>query len=292
MLRETKFDNNKVIILADIAYPELDTEEYKMYMLRTSMLAEKSGYVIINICGYSDDPTTTYDFKVPSLETIDKVESDPGFYFQRLRPIYASSYSTCAVNIRSDANQVDFLILNAKENTLSEPIYHTFLEDDEMKTLPHSLKYPDDIEGNSEEESSSVETEVTDEVTMEDSEDSDAPMEVFTPENGPSNAELENTLRVGEIPSEEEDSSEVISNNPIGEVIHLDPTVEPSVADKVEFSKTEQPDLRAVAYQDENGEIHEIPGMFAEVTGSVEVETPDDDMTIDVVSKTESEPET
>lgn len=292
MLRETKFDNNKVIILADIAYPELDTEEYKMYMLRTSMLAEKSGYVIINICGYSDDPTTTYDFKVPSLETIDKVESDPGFYFQRLRPIYASSYSTCAVNIRSDANQVDFLILNAKENTLSEPIYHTFLEDDEMKTLPHSLKYPDDIEGNSEEESSSVETEVTDEVTMEDSEDSDAPMEVFTPENGPSNAELENTLRVGEIPSEEEDSSEVISNNPIGEVIHLDPTVEPSAADKVEFSKTEQPDLRAVAYQDENGEIHEIPGMFAEVTGSVEVETPEDDMTIDVVSKTESEPET
>ena len=72
----------------------------------------------------------------------------------------------------------------------------------------------------------------------------------------------------------------------------MDPTVEPSAADKVEFSKTEQPDLRAVAYQDENGEIHEIPGMFAEVTGCGEVETPEDDMTIDVVSKTESEPET
>ena len=68
--------------------------------------------------------------------------------------------------------------------------------------------------------------------------------------------------------------------------------MEPSAADKVEFSKTEQPDLRAVAYQDENGEIHEIPGMFAEVTGSVEMDTPDDDMMIDVVSKTESEPET
>ena len=41
----------------------------------------------------------------------------------------------------------------------------------------------------------------------------------------------------------------------------------------------------------ENGEVEEIPGMFAEITGTVEVPN-DEPMTIDTVAKADSEPET
>ena len=262
MLTETKFDKNKVLILCDIAYPELELEDYQMYLMRSNLLAEKSGWVIINICGYSDDPAQTYEFKAPSLESIDKVESDTGFYFQRLRPCYSSSFSTVAVNIRSEKKDnetseqiVDFMILNAKADTLSEPIYHTVFDGEEMTTIPHSIKYPEDIPDVKNEETS-------EEATKEEPEEED---ETSIVEDSSDYEEEDETAPVEEaVESEEEDDSPLIVNDP---------------------------DVHALAYQDESGEIHELPGMYAKVTGSVVVDD-DDDMVIDTVKKADSEPET
>ena len=227
------FTNDTVIILSDIAYPEMDLDEYKFYMLRNNLLAEKTGWVIINICGYKDDPNYEYEIKAPSLDSIDKIESDAGYYRNRLNIMYSSSYSTTAVNIPVGKNQVDFVILNAKETTLSEPIYHMVEEDGSMKTYPHSILYPDDL-GN----------------------DTEPAVE------------------------EVEEIAEDIGGK-----------VEDAANDALPESTEEGKKIVPLMVMKENGEVEEVPGMFAEITGTVEVPN-DEPMTIDTVAKADSEPET
>ena len=67
--------------------------------------------------------------------------------------------------------------------------------------------------------------------------------------------------------------------------------VEDAANDALPESTEEEKKIVPLMVMKENGEVEEIPGMFAEITGTVEVPN-DEPMTIDTVAKADSEPET
>lgn len=253
-----QIDSKRILVLADIADSNMDVEEYKFFLMRASLLVAATGWTIINICAMSDDNEQKFEFKAPVLNSVDKIESNMGFFALRMRPMYNAGYFTMAVDVDNENSLISFMVLNGSEATTTESIYHIKCdENNKLVAIPHSILYPEEMENAANFTGASEEGET-------ESSESDA----ATQEDEPNNGRIYEGEPDGYV---RPDGDEILSDCK-GETDHPNPIPDNVVP---------------LVVATENG-VETIPGMFIQKEGTVEM--PDEeDLKVDVVTKPEAE---